>query len=89
LYATLGRAYLQVSNETRAISVLKKAIALSPSVGTYHYQLGRAYLKAGRRVEAHAEMERARVLITEEPPQGKMQAFSNDQETGAGTDGSR
>jgi tetratricopeptide (TPR) repeat protein len=87
LYATLGRAYLQVSNETKAISALKKAIAISPGVGSYHYQLGRAYLKAGRRTDALAEMERARIL-TAQAPQGKMRAFSSEQETESITDGS-
>ena len=82
LLGTLGRAYLQVGEESRAIAVLKRAIALSPSTGSYHYELGRAYLKAGRRSEAHGELERARTLDSEEP-QGKMQAFSRDQQAGS------
>ena len=60
LLATLGRAYLQVPNESRAIIVLRQAIALDPKSGSYHYQLGRAYFKAGRHAEASAEMARAR-----------------------------
>jgi tetratricopeptide (TPR) repeat protein len=87
LFATLGRAYLQTSNETRAIAVLKKAIALSPDVSSYHYQLGRAYLKAGRSVQAHTEMERARTLSAR-VPQGKMQALSGDREPEPTPDGS-
>jgi tetratricopeptide (TPR) repeat protein len=88
LLGTLGRAYLQVGKESRAIAVLKRAIALSPSTGSYHYELGRAYLKAGRRAEAHGELERARTLDSEEP-QGKMQAFSKDQQAGASANPSR
>jgi Flp pilus assembly protein TadD len=82
LLGTLGRAYLQVEDEDRAIAVLKKAIALSPNTGSYHYELGRAYLKAGRRADAHVQLERARALDSESP-QGKMQAFSRDEEAGS------
>ena len=88
LLGTLGRAYLQVQDETRSIAVLKKAIALSPSTGSYHYELGRAYLKAGRRAEAHVELERARALESESP-EGKMQAFSRDQQSRSGANGSQ
>jgi Flp pilus assembly protein TadD len=77
-----------VGEESRAIAVLKRAIALSPSTGSYHYELGRAYLKAGRRAEAHEELERARTLDSEEP-RGKMQAFSKDQQAGASANPSR
>jgi hypothetical protein len=53
-------------------------IALDPQNSSYHYQLGRAYLKAGRHDEAYAEMERARSQ-TDQPPEGKMEALSKDQ----------
>ena len=88
LLATLGQAYLQVGNESRAITVLERAIALFPTAGSYHYELGRAYLKAGRRAEAHLELERARRLDSEEP-QGRMQAFSRDQQTASSTNESQ
>jgi tetratricopeptide (TPR) repeat protein len=88
LLGTLGRAYLEVQDESRSIAVLKKAIALSPSTGSYHYELGRAYLKAGRRAEAHRELERARALEAEFP-QGKMEAFSREQQSGSTANGSQ
>ena len=78
LLGTLGRAYLQVQNENRSIAVLTKAIALSPSTSSYRYELARAYFKAGRRAEAHVELDRARRLESESP-EGKMRAFSRDQ----------
>jgi tetratricopeptide (TPR) repeat protein len=80
LLATLGRAYLQLPDTGRAISSLTRAIALDPKNSSYHYQLGRAYLKAGRHDEANVEMKRARNLASE-PPEGKMEVLSRDQNT--------
>jgi tetratricopeptide (TPR) repeat protein len=78
LLSTLARAYLQVPDTGRAISNLTRAIALDPKNGSYHYQLGRAYLKAGRHDEANTEMKRARGL-SNGAPEGKMEGVSRDQ----------
>jgi predicted Zn-dependent protease len=85
LLSILGRAYLQVPDPVRAISVLSQAIALDPKNSGYHYQIGRAYHKAGRQREASAEMMRARSL-TSEAPEGKMGVLSRDQKTEAVTE---
>jgi Flp pilus assembly protein TadD len=88
LLATLGRAYLKVADEKRAIVVLRRAVALSPDSSTDHYQLARAYLEAGRHAEANAEMNRARLLASESA-QGNMQALLKERDTGNATDESQ
>jgi tetratricopeptide (TPR) repeat protein len=67
LFATLGRAYLQASHPERSISAFRRAVALDDKNGSYHLQLGRALLRAGHRVEASAEVARARVLVSNVP----------------------
>jgi DNA-binding SARP family transcriptional activator len=44
---------------------MKEAIAIEPGIASYHYQLGQAYLKAGRRAEAAEEMATAEKLQAE------------------------
>ncbi len=44
---------------------MKEAIAIEPEVGSYRYQLGQAYLKAGRQAEAKEEMSMAEKLQAE------------------------
>jgi tetratricopeptide (TPR) repeat protein len=82
LLAALGRAYLLISDPERAIPAFRRAIALDPKNSSYHYQLGRAYLKAGRRHDASAEMARARALMVD-LAEGQMEAFSRDRGTEA------
>src|SRR5271169_6618446 len=77
LCATLGRAYLRSPDTKRAITMLKKAIAMDPKSGMYRYQLARAYLAEGRRQEAEVEMQQARTLMSGDS-QGKMELFSRD-----------
>jgi Flp pilus assembly protein TadD len=77
LQAALAKAYLEVSQPQRAILHLKRAIALDSKNGNYHYQLGRAYLKAGRQREASAEMATARQLQVR-VLEGQMEALSRD-----------
>ena len=67
LFATLGRAYLQASHPERSISAFRRAVVLDDKNGSYHLQLGRALLRAGHRVEASAEVARARVLVSDVP----------------------
>jgi tetratricopeptide (TPR) repeat protein len=58
LHFLLGKAY-------RDLYYLKDAIAIEPGLASFHYQLGQAYLKAGRRAEAEKEMATAENLQAE------------------------
>jgi len=78
LLSTLGQAYLRLPDAPRAISNLSKAVALDPKNGSYHYQLSRAYLKAGLQSKADAETKLARTLL-DSPAQGNMEAVSRDE----------
>jgi Flp pilus assembly protein TadD len=80
LFAILGRAYLRVSNVPRATTAFRRAIALDGKNGSYHFQLSRALLSAGRGREANTEIERARTLMNA-APEGQMGALSRDQGT--------
>ncbi len=57
---------------------LKRAIALDSENSSYHLQLGRALLKAGRTHAANAEIARGQALASEVPA-SQMQALSRDQ----------
>jgi len=77
LQSALAKAYLESSQPQRAIPRLKHAIELDPKNGNYHYQLGRAYLKAGRQRAASTEMATARQLQVR-VLEGQMEALSRD-----------
>ncbi len=53
------------SAESRAVSLLEKAIALDTSLAAAHYELGNLHLKKGRNAEALRELERAASLDPE------------------------
>jgi tetratricopeptide (TPR) repeat protein len=80
LFATLGRAYLQVSDPVPSISAFRRAVALDDKNGSYHLQLGRALLRAGHRAEANAEAARARVLVSD-VPERQTEVLTRDQST--------
>lgn len=51
----LGKALLQGANIAGAVSNLEIAVKLDPENALFHYELGRAYLAAGRREDAKRE----------------------------------
>jgi Flp pilus assembly protein TadD len=63
--AGLGKAYVRKAKPEEAIPLLKQAVELQPDSANMHYQLGQAYLKAGRREEAQKEMAEAQKLQAE------------------------
>jgi Flp pilus assembly protein TadD len=60
--AGLGKAYIRKAEPEEAIPFLKQAVELQSDSANMHYQLGQAYLKAGRRDEAQKEMAEAQKL---------------------------
>ncbi|MFN0119025.1 MAG: tetratricopeptide repeat protein [Blastocatellia bacterium] len=57
LHAQGGQAYLDRNDAARAITAFEVALALDPAdKATAHYNLGRAYLAAGRRPEAKKQV---------------------------------
>jgi tetratricopeptide (TPR) repeat protein len=80
LLSAAGGAYLRIPDAGRAIAKLRQAVRLDPQNSAYHYQLGRAYLLAGRREEGYREMQRVRSLVNE-PRESKMELLSRDQNT--------
>src|SRR5258707_13207297 len=63
-YFHLSQAYQATERYAEAIEVLRKSIALSPSlahndyqVATAHYRLGQSLLKAGQSEEAQKELQ--------------------------------
>jgi tetratricopeptide (TPR) repeat protein len=77
LQSALGKAYSQKGGVAQAIPHFERALALEPQNGNYHYQLGRAYLAAGRQKEGMAEIATARTL-QKEVLQGQMEALSRE-----------
>ena len=53
--------------ETRAISLLKAALAQDPSLAEPHYQLGNLWLRKGKIAEALRELEAASILDGRDP----------------------
>ncbi|MEK6727822.1 MAG: hypothetical protein AABY28_04015, partial [Candidatus Omnitrophota bacterium] len=44
-YYELGRVYLSLAEEDKALGVLKKAVKYAPGEPAYHFELGSAYLE--------------------------------------------
>jgi len=62
--AGIGRANIRQSKPEEAIPYLKRAVELQPDSANLRYQLGQAYLKAGRRGDAEKELTEAAQLQT-------------------------
>jgi tetratricopeptide (TPR) repeat protein len=62
VHQRLGSAYLQVGDLARAINNYERAVKLHPARGDAHYQLARAYQRAGREADARRELETTRDL---------------------------
>jgi tetratricopeptide (TPR) repeat protein len=78
-YFHLGQAYQGVEKHAQAIEVLKKAIALNPSLGhndyqvtTAHYRLGQSLVKTGQTEAGERELQLAAEL--------KAKSFKRDKE---------
>ena len=59
---TLGWAYYQQGNASRALMSFERALSLEPGNPTYHYHRGLAYLKIGDTSRGRAALTRAREL---------------------------
>ena len=77
-YFHLGQAYQGLEKYAEAIEVLRKSIALNPSVshndyqvGTAHYRLGQALLKTGQNEEGQKELQIAGDLKSKSLAQDK------------------
>jgi tetratricopeptide (TPR) repeat protein len=68
---TLGWIHYLQGDAAKAVELLEKARAGLPSVPTVRYHLGMAYLKAGRRAEAKAELEEALAVSATFPEAGE------------------
>ena len=64
--AGLEEAYIRKGETAQGIRYLKDAIAIEPGMASFHYQLGRAYLSAGRRAEAEKEFATVEKLQAED-----------------------
>ncbi|MGH9406165.1 MAG: tetratricopeptide repeat protein [Terriglobia bacterium] len=83
--AGLGGAYLLEGKTNQAIHDLRQALILEPDSADFHYQLGRAYLKAkqkaraqeqfaqAEKLQAKAREEQAEELTGHLPPPGSQQ----------------
>jgi tetratricopeptide (TPR) repeat protein len=69
VHQRLGSAYLQVGDLARAINNYERAVKLHPARGDAHYQLARAYQRAGREADARRELETTRKLKGEHQEQ--------------------
>jgi tetratricopeptide (TPR) repeat protein len=69
VHQRLGSAYLQLGDLARAIQNYERAVKLHPKRGDAHYQLARAYQRAGRQAEARRELEITRKLKGEHQEQ--------------------
>jgi tetratricopeptide (TPR) repeat protein len=69
VHQRLGSAYLQVGDLARAIDHYERAVKLHPERGDAHYQLARAYQRAGREADARRELETTRKLKGEHQEQ--------------------
>jgi Flp pilus assembly protein TadD len=65
----LGKALLQKGDIDKAIVSLEKAAQLDPAKAHIHYQLGRAYLAAGRKSEGDGQIEISKQLKEKERSQ--------------------
>ena len=63
--AGMGKAYMRKGSPAKAIPYLKQAVALQPESANFHYQLGQACLKVGRRAEGEQELAAAGRLQVE------------------------
>jgi len=61
-YFELGKTQLQQGDVGGAIMSLEKAAKLVPEQAHVHYQLGRAYVAAGRQAEGRAQFELSQQL---------------------------
>jgi cytochrome c-type biogenesis protein CcmH/NrfG len=61
-YFELGKTQLQQGDVKGAIMSLEKAAKLAPEQAHVHYQLGRAYVAAGRQAEGQAQLELSKQL---------------------------
>jgi Flp pilus assembly protein TadD len=61
-YFELGKTQLQQGDVGGAIMNLEKAAKLEPEQAHVRYQLGRAYLAAGRQSEGQAQLDLSRQL---------------------------
>ena len=77
LFATLGRAYLQIDKPADAVPVLQKAISMDRKNSRYHYLLSRAYKATGHSGEAEAEAKQTKSLLSERS-ESQMEHFSRD-----------
>jgi Flp pilus assembly protein TadD len=59
---SLGKALLQQGNTSKAIEHLETATRLDPSKTYSHYQLARAYQRAGRAAQAEKEFKLTHAL---------------------------
>jgi tetratricopeptide (TPR) repeat protein len=59
---TLGWAYYQKGVSALALEMLKEAVKGGANNATYHYHLGMAYSRVGRRTDARLELQRAMQL---------------------------
>jgi len=59
---TLGWIYLQIGEVAQALSYLERAKSGLPGMPTVRYHLGMAYLQAGQREKARAELQEALTL---------------------------
>ncbi len=69
VHQRLGSAYLQLGDLPRAIDHYEMAVKVHPERGDAHYQLARAYQRAGREGEAEREFETTRKLKGEHQDQ--------------------
>jgi tetratricopeptide (TPR) repeat protein len=58
----LGKALLQKGDVKGSIENLELAAKLNPDQAHVHFQLGRAYIAAGRRAEGESQLEMSKQL---------------------------
>lgn len=63
----LGKALLEQGNFARAVSNLEIAVKLEPENALFHYELGRAYITAGRHEDGKRETETFNKLKKQTP----------------------
>src|SRR5574340_852538 len=61
-WAGLGRAYSEKKQFEQAIACYQRALTLDPDNANFHYQLGQAYLKSGKKTAAQKEFGETRKL---------------------------
>jgi predicted Zn-dependent protease len=78
LMSALAKAYLRLNNLQRAIELLTDALKEEPQDGELHYQLARAYKKAGQNGPAADELRRADRLY-KDADRRQVNSFSEEQ----------